>query len=90
MLSRDAFRQMKSGVRIVNCARGELVDETALQEAIASGQVADASLDVFAAEPVPPGYPLFASDKVLATPHIGGSTVSACRRASVSRAGRTW
>jgi D-3-phosphoglycerate dehydrogenase len=77
MLSRDAFRQMKSGVRIVNCARGELVDETALQEAIASGQVADASLDVFAAEPVPPGYPLFASDKVLATPHIGGSTEEA-------------
>jgi D-3-phosphoglycerate dehydrogenase len=77
MLSRDAFRQMKAGVRIVNCARGELIDEAALQEALASGQVADASLDVFAAEPVAAGYPLFASENVLATPHIGGSTEEA-------------
>jgi D-3-phosphoglycerate dehydrogenase len=77
MLSREAFRRMKAGVRIVNCARGELVDEAALQEALASGQVADASLDVFAVEPVPPGYPLFASENVLATPHIGGSTEEA-------------
>jgi D-3-phosphoglycerate dehydrogenase / 2-oxoglutarate reductase len=77
MLSRDAFRQMKPGVRIVNCARGELVDEAALQEALASGQVADAALDVFTTEPVPPGYPLFTSGSVLATPHIGGSTEEA-------------
>ena len=77
MLSRQAFAQMKTGVRIVNCARGELVDEAALAEAIASGKVADASIDVFAKEPVGPGYPLFASDAVLATPHIGGSTEEA-------------
>src|SRR5450432_1909086 len=77
MLSREAFAQMKTGVRIVNCARGELVDEAALEEAIASGKVADASLDVFASEPVAAGFPLFTSDSVLATPHIGGSTEEA-------------
>src|SRR5438874_12962906 len=51
MLSAGAFAQMKTGVRIVNCARGELVDEAALKEALASGKVADASLDVFREEP---------------------------------------
>ena len=68
MLSREAFAQMKDGVRIVNCARGELVDEAALVEALSSGKVADASLDVFR---------LFATEGVLATPHIGGSTEEA-------------
>ncbi len=77
MLSREAFARMKDGVRIVNCARGELVDEAALAEALASGKVADAALDVFTPEPVPPGYGLFASEAVLATPHIGGSTEEA-------------
>src|ERR1035441_1530351 len=77
MLSREAFAAMKAGVRIVNCARGELVDEVALAEAVASGKVAGAALDVFAVEPVPAGYPLFASEAVLATPHIGGSTEEA-------------
>ncbi|MGO4884934.1 MAG: phosphoglycerate dehydrogenase [Bryobacteraceae bacterium] len=77
MLSHDAFARMKSGVRIVNCARGELVDDEALRQAIESGKVASAALDVFAVEPPPPGYPLFAGNKVLATPHIGGSTEEA-------------
>jgi D-3-phosphoglycerate dehydrogenase len=77
LLSRQAFAQMKPGVRVVNCARGELVDEAALQEAIQSGKVGAAALDVFAAEPVPPGSALFASEAVLATPHIGGSTEEA-------------
>ena len=77
MLSREAFERMKDGVRIVNCARGELVDECALAEALACGKVADAALDVFAAEPVPAGYGLFAAESVLATPHIGGSTEEA-------------
>ncbi len=77
MLSREAFSQMKDGVRIVNCARGELVDEAALAEALCSGKVADASLDVFSVEPPPAGFPLFAAEGVLATPHIGGSTEEA-------------
>jgi D-3-phosphoglycerate dehydrogenase len=77
MLSTDAFAQMKFGVRIVNCARGELIDDEALRQAIESGKVATAALDVFAVEPPPPGYGLFAGNKVLATPHIGGSTEEA-------------
>jgi len=77
MLSHDAFAQMKPGVRIVNCARGELVDDEALRQAIDSGKVGSAALDVFRVEPPPPGYALFAGSKVLATPHIGGSTEEA-------------
>ena len=80
MLSHDAFAQMKQGVRIVNCARGELVDDEALRQAIESGKVASAALDVFAVEPPPAGYPLFAGNAghhVLATPHIAGSTEEA-------------
>ena len=77
MLGRAAFAQMKDGVRVVNCARGELVDEGALVEAIASGKVAGAALDVFAVEPPPAGYDLFGKDGVVATPHIGGSTEEA-------------
>ena len=77
MLSRDAFAHMKTGVRIINCARGELVDEGALADAMRSGKVAGAALDVFSAEPPPAGYPLFGLDGILTTPHIGGSTEEA-------------
>src|SRR6266403_213624 len=77
LLSRQAFAQMKPGVRIVNCARGELIDDGALREAIESGKVAGAALDAFHAEPPPPGFPLFALESTLATPHIAGSTEEA-------------
>ena len=77
LLSHDAFAQMKNGVRIVNCARGELVDAEALQQAIAAGKVAGAALDVFRTEPPPADYPLFALPPVVATPHLGGSTEEA-------------
>jgi D-3-phosphoglycerate dehydrogenase len=76
LLSRDAFARMKAGVRIVNCARGEMIDEAALAEAIRSGKVAGAALDVFEKEP-PAGSPLLEMEQVLATPHIAGSTEEA-------------
>ncbi len=77
LLNKEAFAHMKKGVRIVNCARGELLDEVALKEAIESGKVAGASLDVFAKEPTDASFPLFSLEPVLATPHIGGSTEEA-------------
>jgi D-3-phosphoglycerate dehydrogenase len=77
LLNAEAFAQMKKGVRIVNCARGELVDEVALKDAMTSGKVAGASLDVFAKEPTDASFPLFGIESVLATPHIGGSTEEA-------------
>ena len=77
MLSYDAFRQMKPGVRVVNCARGELVDESALQQALTSGKIAGAALDVYSIEPPPAGFALFGAEGLVATPHIGGSTEEA-------------
>jgi D-3-phosphoglycerate dehydrogenase len=76
MLNAAAFAQMKPGVRIVNCARGELIDIAALQHAIESGTVAGAALDVFEKEP-PGEDPLFGLEEVVVTPHIAGSTEEA-------------
>ncbi len=74
------FASMKDGVRLVNCARGGVVDETALVDAIQSGKVAGAALDVFESEPASPDHPLFSLDAVSFTPHIGASTVEAQTR----------
>lgn len=68
-----AIAKMKKGVRIVNCARGELIDEGSLVEGIRSGQVGGAALDVFPQEP-PTNSPLLNLDNVVVTPHIAGST----------------
>jgi D-3-phosphoglycerate dehydrogenase len=73
ILSAEAIAKTKKGVRIINCARGGLIDEAALKAALDSGQVAGAALDVFAVEPAKENV-LFGNEKVVATPHLGAST----------------
>ena len=76
VMNADALAMAKRGVRIVNCARGGIVDEAALAAAIRSGQVAGAALDVFENEP-PEGSPLLDMPEVIVTPHLGASTTEA-------------
>ena len=76
ILSREALAKTRKGVRIVNCARGGLVDEAALAEAILSGHVAGAALDVFETEPAKES-PLFGLENVVCTPHLGAATAEA-------------
>jgi len=73
ILSADAIAKTKKGVRIINCARGGLVDEFALKATLDNGHVAGAALDVFETEPAKENI-LFGSDKLVATPHLGAST----------------
>jgi D-3-phosphoglycerate dehydrogenase / 2-oxoglutarate reductase len=76
IISAAAIAKMKKGVRLINCARGGLVDEAALKAALDSGQVAGAAVDVFETEPAKESV-LFGNDKVVATPHLGASTEEA-------------
>ncbi len=76
ILSAEAIAQTKKGVRIVNCARGGLLDETALYDAIRDGHVAGAALDVYGTEPAREN-PLFELDQVVVTPHLGAATSEA-------------
>lgn len=77
MLNKETIATCKPGVRIINCARGGLVDEVALEEAIESGHVAGAALDVYEAEPIPSDFHLLKRDEIVFTPHLGASTVEA-------------
>ncbi|MCK9910731.1 phosphoglycerate dehydrogenase, partial [Microbacteriaceae bacterium K1510] len=70
------FAKMKPGVRVINCARGGIIDEKALYEALISGKVAGAALDVFEQEP-PVDNPLIGLPQVVVTPHLGASTIEA-------------
>jgi D-3-phosphoglycerate dehydrogenase len=73
MINADAIKKMKDGVRIINCARGPIVNEKDLSDAIKSGKVAGAAIDVFAKEP-PEDWTLVDTDKVVGTPHLAAST----------------
>ena len=77
LINAAAFAKRKKGVRLVNAARGGIVDEAALHDAIASGKVAGAALDVFAEEPPPKDHPLLALPQVIVTPHLGAATSEA-------------
>jgi D-3-phosphoglycerate dehydrogenase / 2-oxoglutarate reductase len=76
ILSRDNLAKTKNGVRIVNCARGGLIDETALKDGLDSGHIAGAALDVFETEPAKDS-PLFGTPGFVSTPHLGASTSEA-------------
>ena len=79
MIGAEQFSKMKNGVRIVNCARGGIVDENALYEALTSGKVAGAALDVFSEEP-PIDWKLLKLNHVIGSPHIGAATEEAQAR----------
>ena len=79
----EALKKVKPSVRIINAARGGVLDETALSDALKEGRVGGAGLDVFATEPCTDS-PLFALDNVVATPHLGASTDEAQERAGIA------
>lgn len=73
IMNAAAFARMRQGAVLINTARGGLVDEAALHEALVGGRLAGAGLDTFASEPLPAGHPLLALDQVVVTPHSAGS-----------------
>jgi len=87
LIDKDAFAQMKDGVMIINCARGGIINEDDLDDAIASGKVAGAALDVFETEP-PGTCSLLRHDNVICTPHLGASTKEAQTNVAVAVAGQ--
>lgn len=89
LISQDAFQKMKPGVRLIHAARGGIVEEMALLEALNSGQVAGAALDVFEQEPPPENHPLLMHPKVIATPHLAASTQEAQDRVGLQLAEKT-
>ena len=76
MIGKDQIAKMKTGVRIINCARGGILDEVALSEALINGKIAGAALDVYAEEP-PTDWKLIKLPNVIGSPHIGAATKEA-------------
>lgn len=83
VVNAKSIATMKDGVRLINCARGGIIDEKALADGIASGKIAGAALDVFESEP-PTDSPLMGLDRVIVTPHLGASTVEAQKNVAIS------
>jgi D-3-phosphoglycerate dehydrogenase len=84
LLDRAALDRMKKGAFLINCARGGLVDEAAVAEAVKSGKLGGAAFDVFAQEPPPADHPLLSVDNVILTPHLGASTSEAQENVALS------
>lgn len=84
LLGNKEFELMKSGVRIINCARGALIDQEALIKAIHSKKVAQAALDVYDKEPLVPDSPLLKMDEIISTPHLGASTEEAQENVAIA------
>ncbi len=83
IVNETAFKKMKKTAFIINCARGGLIDESALYTALTTGQIAGAALDVFETEPVPADHPLLTLPNLIATPHLGASTQEAQENVSI-------
>src|SRR6516162_854927 len=84
-----AFALMKTGARVINCARGGVIDEDALYAALKTGRIAGAALDVFVDEPPLPNQPLLTLDNVIATPHLGAATDEAQTQVGVDIVNQT-
>lgn len=84
LLGKAELDAVKPGIRIINCARGGLIDEDALVQAIKDGKVAQAALDVYAQEPLPPESPLLQMDEIICTPHLGASTEEAQDKVAIA------
>ena len=82
IINADSIKQMKSSVRIINCARGGLVDEEALLEALKNSKIAGAAIDVYQEEPAKHNL-LFENEKIICTPHLGASTAEAQEKVAV-------
>ena len=82
VINAESIKQMKSTVRIINCARGGLVDEDALLEALNNGKIAGAAIDVYQEEPAKDN-PLFGTEKIICTPHLGASTAEAQEQVAI-------
>jgi D-3-phosphoglycerate dehydrogenase len=86
MMGAEAFAAMKRGALFINTARGALVDETALAEALQNGQLSGAALDTLTEEPPAANHPLLSAPNLLITPHIAGQTRDAVKRMGVAAA----
>jgi len=86
MINAEVLARAKPGLWLINCARGDLVDEAALAEAIRAGRVAGAAIDVYSTEPPPKDHPLLSLAQVVCTPHLGASTAEAQSAVSVEAA----
>ncbi|MEP9398731.1 hydroxyacid dehydrogenase [Mesorhizobium sp. KR2-14] len=86
LMSRDRIARMKPGALLINVARGPVVDDAALMEALREGRLGGAALDVFATQPLPPDHPYFSFPNVIVTPHMAGITEESMERMGVGAA----